>query len=97
MEFPDFAGFIKEMERLCPVISEEKKGEKKGGNRYRLIFSTGNQLIILQPTVTTQRVNTLIIRKPTDLDKKEIKSAAKKLELEVTEVLNFWFDERKER
>ena len=93
MEFPDFEGFIKEMERLCPIGLEEKKG----GNRFRLIFATGNQLIILQPTVTTQRVNTLLIRKPTAMDKKEIKSAAKKLKLEVTEVLNFWFDERKER
>ena len=85
----DSDGFMKEMQRL---IAKEKGGPE----RFELFIASGNRRIVLQPQVTTSRVNTLLIRdfEPNDVNK--IKEAAVSAGVEVTKHWNFWFDERKE-
>jgi len=85
----DNNGFIKEMQRL---ITKEKGGPE----RFELFIASGNRRIILQPQVTTSRVNTLLIRDFEANDVNKIKEAAISAGVEVTEHWNFWFDERKE-
>lgn len=85
----DADGFIKEMRKL---ITKEKGGPE----RFELFIASGNRRIVLQPQVTTSRVNTLLIRdfEPNDVNK--IKEAAISAGVEVAEHWNLWFDERKE-
>jgi hypothetical protein len=81
--------FIEEMKEMLDK-------EKSGPNRFKLYITSGNRRIVFQPQVTTQRVNTLLIR---DYDAEDVKAISEFVGppgIKIKEVWNFWFDERKE-
>jgi len=91
VEFETAEKFIEKMKEK--FLAEKDKGRS---DRFELIIATGNRRAVLLPTVTTQRVNSLLFRGMDDVDADRILKAGKDIEVKVTKCLNFWFDERKE-
>ena len=85
-----------EAQKFIEEMKEMLDKEKGGPNRFKLYITSGNKRIVFQPQVTTQRVNTLLIRDYNEDDVKAIKEFIGPTGIKVKEVWNFWFDERKE-
>lgn len=87
---------ILELEETKNFIKKIKKIYKSEKNPSYEIIIAKNGKIVLYPTVSTRRKKILLLRDFNEDDIKEIKKLAKDLNIEVTELLNFWFDEEKD-
>lgn len=93
MEFRNAEKLIEEMKKM---FVGEKAPEKGRESRFKLIIASGNKRIILQPKVTTQRVNTLFLNDSSSVSEEKIKKIAEEIGIEISECWKFWFDERKD-
>ena len=91
VEFGSAGEFIKEMKKI--YVKEKEKGR---ADRYKLTIANGNQKAVFGPTVTTQRVETLLFQGIDEIDAEMIEKAGEEIEVNITKCLNYWFDERRE-
>ncbi len=92
MELEAVDQFVEEMKK----IKSRQKNRRSGEIRYQVILASGNERAVFQPTVTTSRVNTLLLRNASSADLKKIEEESKKMCIEIAKCLKFFFDEQKE-
>lgn len=89
MEFATVDEFIKQMKKIY--------SEPKSKDRYQLIIATGNLRAVVQPKVTTQRLNALLVENINSEIIEKIEKAAKEHNIEPLKCLKFFFDDQKAR
>ena len=76
VEFGSAGEFIKEMKKI--YVKEKEKGR---ADRYKLTIANGNQKAVFGPTVTTQRVETLLFQGIDEIDAEMIEKAGEEIEV----------------